>query len=58
MQVAKNFSHEGVVSLAGPGHVADGPARHSSNCGEVAEREGQNHSQTPDTHDDPDSGLR
>ena len=51
------FSHEGVVRHAGPGHVAEGPAGQSPRGGEVAEREGQNHGQTPDTHDNSCGGL-
>lgn len=31
---------------------------HSSGGGEVAEREGQDHGQTPDTDDDSRGGLR
>ena len=44
-------SHEGVVRRSRPGHVADGPARHPAEGGVEAEREGQGHSQSPDTHD-------
>ena len=44
-------SHEGVVRGSRPGHVADGPARHPAEGGVEAEREGQGHSQSPDTHD-------
>ena len=51
------FSHEGVISHARPGHVAEGPAGQSSGGGEVAEREGQNHGQTPDTDDNSHSGF-
>lgn len=32
--------------------------RENKGGGEVTEREGQNHSQTPDTDDDPCGGLR
>ena len=49
---------KGVVGHTGPGHVAEGPAGQSSGGGEIAEREGQNHGQTPDTHDNSHSGLR
>lgn len=51
------ISHEGVFGHAGPGHVADGPLGQSSDGGKVAEREGQNHSQAPDTDNDPQSGF-
>lgn len=52
------FSHEGVVGHAGPGHVAEGPAGQSFGSREVAEREGQNHGQTPDTDDDSCGSFR
>lgn len=50
--------HEGVVGTARPGHEADGLVRQDKGGGEVTEREGQNHGQTPDTDDDPRGGLR
>ena len=52
------FSHEGVEGHVGPGHVAEGSAGKRSDGGEVAERESQNHGQTPDADDDSQSGLR
>lgn len=50
-------SHDGVISHARPVHVADGSAWQSFGGGEVAQREGQNHGQTPDTDDDPCGDL-
>ena len=50
-------SHEGVVGHVGPGHVAERPAGQRSDSGEVAEREGEDHGQTPDAHDDSCGGL-
>ena len=56
-KASSEFSHEGVVGHAGPGHVAEGPAGQSFGSREVAEREGQNHRQTPDTDDHSCGGL-
>lgn len=55
---AANILHEGVVRHAGPGHVTDGLVGQNKGGGEVTEREGQNHGQTPDTDDDTRGGLR
>lgn len=52
------FLHKGVISHAGPSNITEGPARQSSSCGEVAERESQNNSQTPDADDDAQGCLR
>lgn len=50
-------SHEGVFSHAGPGHIANGPVGQSSDGGEVAEWEGEDHCQAPDTDDDSHRGF-
>lgn len=51
------LSHEMVLSLAGPGHIADGSLWQDFGGGVVAQRESQDHGQAPDAHNDASGCL-